>query len=90
MHGGAAFFQAAHQVEEIFKRQIGMQAADHVEFGRAFAHALFGALVNLFESERVGARRIGIAAKRAQLAMRDAHVGRIDVPIDVEKTGVAV
>src|SRR5260370_40786632 len=67
-----------------------MQAANHVKFGRAFAHALLGALVNLFESERVRAGSIRIAAERAELAMRDAHVGRIDVAIDVEETGIAV
>ncbi len=86
VHGGAALFQAAHQVQKIFKRQIGMQAADHVEFRGAFAHALFGALVNFFERERVGARRVGIAAKGAQLAMRDADVGGIDVAIHVEES----
>src|ERR1700730_4806402 len=90
VHCRAAFFQAAHQVEEIFKWQIGMEAANHVEFRRAFAHSLFGPLVNLFECKRVRAGRVGIAAKRAKLAMRDAHVGGIDVAIYVEKTRVAV
>ena len=90
MHGRAALLQAAHQVQKIFKRQIGMQAADHVEFRGAFAHALFGALVNFLERERVRAGRIGIAAKGAQLAVRDADVRGIDVAIHVEEAGVAV
>ena len=90
MHGGAAFFQAAHQVEKIFKRQIRMQPADHVKFRRAFAHALLGALVNFFERECVRAGRVGIAAERAQFAMRDAHVGRINVPVHIEEARIAV
>src|SRR5467141_479099 len=61
-----------------------------MEFRRAFAHALVGALVNLFERKRICAGRVGIAPKGAQLAMRDAYVGRIDVAIDVEKTGIAI
>ena len=81
---GQRCLQAAHHLQEIFEGQIGMQPADHVEFGGAFAHALFGALVNLFEREGVGARRVRIAPKGAELAMRDADVGGIDVAVDVE------
>ncbi len=90
VHGGAAFFQAAHQVEKIFERQVGVQATHHVEFCGAFAHALFGALVNLFKREGIRAGRVGIAAKGAQLAVRDAHVGGVDVAIYIEKAGIAV
>ena len=67
-----------------------MQSADHVEFGGAFAHALFGALVDFFEREGVRAGRVRVASKRAQLAVRDADVGGIDVPVHVEEAGVAV
>ena len=67
-----------------------MQAADHVEFGGAFAHALLGALPDFLEREGVGAGRVGIAAEGAQLAMRHADVGGIDVAIDVEVADVAV
>ena len=67
-----------------------MQAADHVKFGGAFADALFGALPDLFEREGVGAGRVGVAAEGAELAMRHADVGRIDVPVDVEVADVAV
>ena len=84
MHGGAALLQAANHFQKIFEGQIGMQAADHVKFGGAFAHALFGALINFFERESVRAGRVGVAAKGAQLAVRDADVGGIDVAIDVE------
>ena len=65
VHGGAALLQAAHHVQKIFERQIGMQAADHVKFGGAFADALLGALPDLFEREGVGARaRRGCAQRR--------------------------
>ncbi len=67
-----------------------MQSANNVEFRRAFANSLFGALINFFEGVSVGARRIRVAAKRAQLAMRHADVGRIDMAIDVEISNVAV
>ena len=67
-----------------------MQAADHMEFRRAFAHALFRALVDFLERERVRAGRIGVAAKSAQLAVRDADIRGIDVAIHVEEAGVAV
>ncbi len=60
-----------------------MQAAHDVKFRCAFADALLGALVDLFKSEGVGAGSVGIAAEGAQLAMRDANVRRIDVPVDV-------
>ncbi len=67
-----------------------MQAADHVKFRGAFAHALLGALIDFFQREGVGAGRVGIAAESAQLAVRDAHVCGIDVAIYVEENRVAV
>src|SRR5207244_13122657 len=66
------------------KWQIRVQAAYDVELQGAFARALFRAGVNLFQGEVVGARRAGVAAKSAELAMSDTHVGRIDVAVDVE------
>ncbi len=85
-----AFFQAAHHFQKIFKRQIGVQAADHVKFGGAFAHALFGALIDLFERKIVGAGRIGVAAEGAEFAVRHANVCGIDVAIHIEEASVAV
>ena len=90
VHLREALFQAADQGEVILERQIGMQAADDVKFRGAFGDAVTGALVNFFESEGVGAGRIGRAAKGAELAVRDADVGGIDVAIDVEIGDVAV
>ena len=61
-----------------------------MKFGGAFADALLGACVNLFQGEGVSAGGIGIAAEGAKLAMGDADVGRIDVAIDVVVGDVAV
>ena len=55
VHARAALFQPANHLQKIFERQIGMQAADDVKFGGAFAHALFRALVNFFQSKGVSA-----------------------------------
>ena len=90
VHGGAPLFQAANHFQEIFKRQIRMQPADNMKFRGAFAHTLFAALINLFERKVVGARRIGIAAKRAKLAVRHTNVSGIDVPVYVEVGNVPV
>ena len=90
MDARAALLQPAHHFQIMIECQIGMQPADNVKFRRAFAHALFRALINLFERIHVRAGSVRIAPKRAQLAMRHANVGRIDVPIDVEIGDVAV
>jgi len=52
---GAALFESANHFEEIVKRQIGVEAADDVKFGGAFADALFGALVDFVERKVVSA-----------------------------------
>src|ERR1700693_2992454 len=67
-----------------------MQAANHVEFSGAFAHALFSALINFFEGEGIGAGGVVVASKSAQFAVGHAHVGGIDVPVDVEIGDVPV
>ena len=90
VHLRKALLQAANQVEVIIERKIGMQPADDVKFRGAFGHALRGARVNFIERKRVGARRIRRAAERAQLAVRDANVRGIDVPVDVEVADVSV
>ena len=90
MDAGAALLQPAHHFQIVIEGQIGMQTADDVKFGRAFAHALFRALINFFERIHVRAGSIRIAPKRAQPAMRQANIRRIDMPIDVEIGDVAV
>ncbi len=90
MHTRAALLQPANHLQKIFKRQIRVQAAHDVKFQRPFARALFGAGVNFFQGEVIRSRRAGIPSKRAELAMGDTNVGRIDVPIDVEIGDVPV
>src|SRR5882762_1542942 len=90
VHAWAALLQPADHLQEIFERQIRVQAAHDVEFQRAFARALFGAGINLFQGEVVRTRRAGVAAKGAELAMSDTYVRRIDVPVDIEISHVAV
>src|SRR5260370_20898364 len=45
----AARLQAANQAQKVFKRKIGVKAADQVKFRGAFPQTLFGALPNLLE-----------------------------------------
>ena len=85
-----ALLEAANQLQEEIEGQIGMQAANDVKFRGAFAHALIGTFIHFFERESVCARGSGIAAKGAELAMRHADIGGIDVAIDVVIGDVAV
>ena len=67
-----------------------MQPAHDVELGDRLAPALAGALPHLFERHGVG---LGIAhalAEGAQPATGHAHVGGVDVAVDVEISDVAV
>ena len=67
-----------------------MQAANDVKFRGAFGDALRGALPDFVQREGVSAGSVGRASKGAQLAMRHANIGGIDVAIDVEVGDVAV
>src|SRR5208282_2616499 len=67
-----------------------MQPADDVKFRRALGDGFRGARENLIERKCVCARHVRRAPERAQLAMRDADIRRIDVPVDVEVADVAV
>ena len=87
---GKALLQTAHQVEEVFERQIGMQAADNVELGDCLVIAGRRSGPGFLERHRVCAGIVLLAAEGAQPARRDAHVGRIDVPVHIEVRDVAV
>ncbi len=67
-----------------------MQSADDVEFGDGLAPAFAGALPDLFERHGVGLGVAHALAEGAQAATGHAHVGGIDVAVDVEVGGVAV
>ena len=67
-----------------------MQAADDVELGDCFRVAGRGGLPRFFERHGVAGRIALLASERAELAGGHAHVGGIDVPVDVEVGHVAV
>ncbi len=67
-----------------------MQAADNVELGDGFRIAGGGGFPCLIEGHGVAGRVAFFASEGAQLAGRDAHVGGVDVAIDVEVGHVAM
>ena len=90
VHLGKALLEAAQHLAEPVQGQFGMQSAHDVEFGDGLAPALAGAVPDLFQGHGV---RLGVAhalAEGAQPATGHAHVGRVDVAVDVEIGGVAV
>ena len=82
--------QAAQHLAVPIQRQLRMQAADDVELGDRFAPALARAMPHFFERPGVRLGILGALAEGAQLAAGHAHVGGIDVPVDVEPGDVAV
>src|SRR5579864_953108 len=85
-----ALLQPRAKIEEILERQVGMQSAHNVEFRHSFGVTRSRCLVSLFQRHRIRARSILLPAKRAQSARRHANVRRIDMPVDVEISLVAV
>src|ERR1041384_1852243 len=70
--------------------QLGVQPAHDMELGHRFAPAFSRAMPHLFERHGV---RLGIAhalAEGAQAATGYAHIGGIDMTVDVEVSGGAV
>ena len=90
VHLGETLFEAADEIEEELERQIGVQAADDVEFGDGFGVAGSRGLPRLIESHGVTGGVALFAAEGAKLAGRHAHIGGVDVAIDVEVGHVAV
>ena len=84
------FLQAAHQIHEVFKRKIRMQAANDVELGDRLDVTGTCSLPRLLERHRVGARLTLLTAKGAQPAGRDADIRRIDVPVYVEVGNISM
>src|ERR1700733_3288024 len=67
-----------------------MQSAYDVEFRGTFGDAFRCARPDFFKGEGVSTRRIGIAAKGTEFAVRAADIRRIDVPVDVVVADIAV
>src|SRR6185369_15016733 len=67
-----------------------MQAADDVKFGDALGVAAAGALPDFLQRKGVGGGVLGFLAKSAEFAAGHAHVGGINVTVDVEESLVSV
>src|SRR5580693_6254052 len=90
MHLRKALLQPGAEVEEILKRQVGMQTTDDVELGDGFAVSGSSGFKSFVERHGVGAGRILLAAESAEAASRDADVRGIYMAIDVEISFVAM
>ena len=90
MYVRVALLQSADQFQEIVERQIRMQAADNMKFRGPFAHTLRSPFVDFFQRKRVSAGSAWIPPEGAKFAVRDAHVGGVDVAIHVVIGDVAV
>src|ERR1700680_837919 len=85
-----ALLEAGNQVEEILKRQIGMEAADDVELGHRFAIAGGSGLEGFLECHGVGTWSIFLSAESTKPAGGHAHIRGINVAVDVEVGLVAM
>src|SRR5271156_1088048 len=85
-----ALLQPRAEVEEIVKRQIGMQSANDMKLSDRLGVARGSRFESLLKRHGVGARRILFAAEGAKAAGRDAYVRRIDVAIYVEVSLIAM
>ena len=72
------------------KRQIGMEAADNVEFRYRLAVSGSGSFECFIQGHGIGAGGIFLAPECAQTARRNANIRRIDVAIYVEISLVPV
>ena len=90
MHLRIALLQPAQHVAVPIERELGMQTAHYVKFRDALGVTASGALPDFFERKGVSGGVLGLLAECAQFATRHAHVGRIDVAVDVEKSLVAM
>ncbi len=87
---GEALLQAAKHLAVPIQRQLGMQAADNVEFSHRLAPAFTRAMPDFVQGPGVSLRILGSLSEGAQLAACHANIGRIDVPVDVKPRDVAV
>src|SRR3954471_16685028 len=90
VHLRKALLQSGNEIEEILKRQIGMQAADDMKLGYCFTVAGSRGFKCFVEGHRVSPRRILFPSESAQPAGGYANIRRIDMAIDVEISLVAV
>ncbi len=88
---GKTLFEPTHQVEEIFKRQIGVCNPPTMwELGHRLGIAGRRRLPSLFQRHGVARRIAFFAPERAQPARCHTHVGVIDMAVDVEICHIAM
>src|SRR6185312_12089298 len=85
-----ALFQARHQIEEVLKRKVGMQAANNVKLGDRLAVSGGRGFKSFFEGHGIGARRVLFSAEGAQAAGRHAYIRGINVAVYIEISPVAM
>src|SRR5580765_6637218 len=85
-----ALFEAANEIHEVLKGQVGMESTDDMELGDGFSVASACSLPGLFKRHGVSACLALLAAEGAETAGGNADVRRVDVPVDVEVSDVSV
>src|SRR5215475_9719608 len=84
-----ALFQAGNQIQKILKRQVRMKTADDVKLCDSFRISRSCRLPRLFESHRVGSRRVLFSAKCTETTRSDTYVSGIDMAVDIEKRRIS-
>src|SRR5437879_13408069 len=77
-------FQARAEIQEILKRQVGMEPADNVEFRDRLGISRGRGLERLFKRHGVSAGRVLLPSKGEQAAGGNANIRGVDMPVDVE------
>jgi hypothetical protein len=90
VHLRESLLQPGTEIEEVLERQVGMQAADDVEFGDGFAVSGGSRLEGFFERHGVGPGRVFFPPEGAKAACSYANIRRINVPIYVEVCAVSM
>ena len=85
-----ALLEARAEIEEILKRQVGMQSADDVEFRDRLGVSRGRGFECFVERHRVSAGRVFLSSKGAEAAGGHANIRGIDMAVDVEVRLVAV
>ena len=87
---GRGLLHPADHVHVVRERQLVVQPADDVQLGRPPGVGLAGALLDLVLAHRVGAGVVHVGAEGAEVALVHAHVGGVEVRVDVVIAEIAV
>ncbi len=86
---GGELLEAAHHVEVVVERQVGVLAADDVDLGDAAGQRLASLVEHLVDREREGVGVAVVVAEGAEQAAVAADVGVVDVAVGDEVDVVA-